>query len=196
MRIFRFLNLVMLSALLGSTLLVYAQDDKQQEDHPARQEDAKPQPKQDEAKPARPEESAPPKPEARPDNRPAQDQSHEQAMPNRQEHPEQPAEHAREGQDRPEQPMRNAHPAGQRGGHIPDEQFHAHFGQGHHFRARGVIVAGQPRFQYSGYTFELVDPWPAGWAYTDDCYIDYIDGEYFLFDVLHPGVRIALFVVM
>jgi hypothetical protein len=23
-----------------------------------------------------------------------------------------------------------------------------------------------------------------------------IDGEYFLFDVLHPGVRIALFVVM
>jgi hypothetical protein len=42
----------------------------------------------------------------------------------------------------------------------------------------------------------LVDAWPAGWAYTDDCYIDYIDGEYFLFDLLHPGVRIAVFVVM
>jgi len=26
--------------------------------------------------------------------------------------------------------------------------------------------------------------------------VDYIDGEYFLFDLLHPGVRIALFVVM
>ena len=59
-----------------------------------------------------------------------------------------------------------------------------------------VIVEGRPRFQYSGYWFVISAPWPAGWAYTDDCYIDYIDGEYFLFDLLHPGVRIALFVVM
>ena len=59
-----------------------------------------------------------------------------------------------------------------------------------------MIVRGQPHFQYGGYNFELVDAWPADWAYTDDCYIDYIDGEYFLFDLLHPGVRIALFVVL
>jgi hypothetical protein len=187
MRNLRFLNLAILSGLLASTMLVYAQDDKQ-EDHPARQEDAKPQPKQDEAKPARPEEGAPLKQEAKPDNKPAQNQSHEQAMPNREDRPGQPAEHARVGQD-------NAHPAG-RGGHIPDEQFRTHFGQGHHFRAQGVIVAGQPQFQYSGYTFQFVDAWPVGWAYTDDCYVDYIDGEYFLFDVLHPGVRIALLVIM
>jgi hypothetical protein len=59
-----------------------------------------------------------------------------------------------------------------------------------------VIVRGQLQFQYGGYTFELVDAWPGDWAYTDDCYIDYVDGEYFLFDLLHPGVRIALFVVL
>jgi hypothetical protein len=61
---------------------------------------------------------------------------------------------------------------------------------------RPVIVEGQPRFQYGGYSFALVDAWPADWTYTDDCYIDYIDGEYFLFDLRHPGMRIALFVVM
>jgi hypothetical protein len=81
--------------------------------------------------------------------------------------------------------------------HIPDEKFRASFGRQHTFAvSRPVIVEGQPRFQYAGYWFEIVDPWPVGWAYTDNCYIDFVDGEYFLFDVLHPGVRIALFVVM
>ena len=59
-----------------------------------------------------------------------------------------------------------------------------------------MIVRDQRQFQYGGYNFEFVDVWPSDWAYTDDLYIDYIDGEYFLFDLLHPGVRIALFVVM
>jgi hypothetical protein len=59
-----------------------------------------------------------------------------------------------------------------------------------------TVVNGQPRFQYSGYWFTIVDPWPVGWAYTDQCYIDYIDGQYFLFDLLHPGVQIAITVVL
>ena len=90
----------------------------------------------------------------------------------------------------------NAHakPAG-KGGHIPDDKFRASFGRGHTFHpSRPVIVNNQPTFNYGGYSFIMVDAWPAGWAYTDDCYIDYIDGEYFLFDLLHPGVRIELFV--
>jgi len=45
------------------------------------------------------------------------------------------------------------------------------------------------------YTFIFLDPWPAEWLLTDDCYIDYIDGEYFLLDAFHPGIRLALFVV-
>jgi DNA polymerase III gamma/tau subunit len=80
---------------------------------------------------------------------------------------------------------------------IPDDKFRAHFGQDHHFRpGRPVIVDNQPRFQYSGYWFDIVDPWPAGWSYDDDCYIDYVDDGYYLFDPVHPGVRIAVTVIL
>jgi hypothetical protein len=91
----------------------------------------------------------------------------------------------------------NAHPANGQSGRIPDKDFKAHFGRQHTVVInRPTIVEGQPRFQYSGYWFVISDPWPAGWAYTDSCYIDYINGEYFLFDLLHPGVQIALVVVV
>jgi hypothetical protein len=176
MRALRFLNVAILSLLVASASALYAQDEKQQEDRPRQEE---PKPKQDEAKPPHQDEAKPAKQDKQEQKR--EDQSRDQMKPEGQEHPEQHAEHAR--------------PAG-KGGHIPDDKFKAHFGRGHHFRAQGVIVQGQPQFQYGGYSFELVDAWPAGWAYTDDCYIDYIDGEYFLFDLLHPGVRIAVFVVM
>jgi|SRR5271167_1613679 len=85
----------------------------------------------------------------------------------------------------------------QQHGRIPDDKFRAHFGRQHTVVInRPTIVEGQPRFQYSSYWFTIVDPWPVGWAYTDQCYIDYVDGEYFLFDLLHPGVRIAITVVL
>ena len=51
---------------------------------------------------------------------------------------------------------------------------------------------GRPRFAYGGYNFEIAQPWPGGWAYTDDTYIDYVDGGYFLFNLRHPGVRVAV----
>jgi hypothetical protein len=80
---------------------------------------------------------------------------------------------------------------------IPDDRFRANYGRQHVFHvSRVTVVNGAPRFAYGGYTFVLVNPWPASWYYTDDCYIDYVDGEYFLFDLLHPGVRIALTVVL
>jgi hypothetical protein len=97
-----------------------------------------------------------------------------------------------------EQTSQKAHsrPAG-KSAHIPDDKFRASFGRSHTFViSKPVVVNNQPTFQYGGFTFIIVDPWPVAWAYTDDCYIDFIDGDYFLFDVLHPGVRIALFVVM
>jgi hypothetical protein len=90
------------------------------------------------------------------------------------------------------------HPAN--GGRIPDKDFKAHFGQEHKFSVKQVvttttIVPNQTRFVYTGYTFVFVDAWPAGWALDDDCYIDYIDGGYFLLDLAHPGVQIALTIV-
>jgi hypothetical protein len=82
-------------------------------------------------------------------------------------------------------------------GRIPDDKFRANFGRQHTFTVTHVTtVSGRPQFQYGGYSFVVVDAWPAGWAYTDQCYIDYIDGEYFLFDLLHPGVQVALTVVL
>lgn len=86
-----------------------------------------------------------------------------------------------------------------KGGRIPDDKFKAHLGQAHAFHAKQVItttriVPNQTRFVYVGYTFIFVDPWPEGWLLSDDCYIDYVDDEYFLFDAMHPGVRVALVV--
>lgn len=87
--------------------------------------------------------------------------------------------------------------ADRRGGRIPDDKFHANFGHEHRFKMqRPTVVEGRPTFQYNGYSFVLVDAWPMEWAYTDDYYIDYIDGEYFLFDLAHPGVRLAITVMM
>jgi hypothetical protein len=182
MRAFRFLNLAMLSMLVGFSALVYAQDDKPQEDKPARQEEPKAQPKQDEMKPPVKDDAKPAKP----------DKQEEKQM---QEQPKESRDRAQEQQAHPQEPAQHMQPAG-KSARIPDDKFRAHFGHGHTFRAQTVIVRGQPQFQYGGYSFQLVDAWPQDWAYTDDCYIDYIDGEYFLFDLLHPGVRIAVFVVM
>ena len=87
-----------------------------------------------------------------------------------------------------------------KGGHIPDAKFKASFGRQHRFAVNRVIttttiVPQQTQFVYSGVTFVFVDSWPTGWAFSDECYIDYVDDEYFLFDELHPGVQIALLVV-
>jgi hypothetical protein len=170
MRAFRLLNSVILSTLVGGATLVYAQDDKpQQEDKPPRQEEPKPQPKQDEAKPAQQDEAKPAKPE-------------------KQEDKEKQTQKEQAGQGQAQQAGKSAR--------IPDDKFRAHFGRSHTFTAKTAIVQGQPQFQYGGYSFQLVDVWPVGWAYTDNCYIDYIDGEYFLFDLLHPGVQVAIVVVM
>jgi hypothetical protein len=93
----------------------------------------------------------------------------------------------------------------QRGGYggyyIPHDRFVVHFGPQHWFRirTRPVIYMGYPRFSYSGFSFLLVDPWPETWAETwydsDDVYIDYDDG-YYLYNRRHPGIALAITVVM
>jgi len=82
-------------------------------------------------------------------------------------------------------------------GRIPDAQFHSHFGHEHTFHVgHPVIVGGQSRFQYGGYWFGFGEAWPVGWGYTDDVYVDYIDGQYYLINPVHPGFRLALVVVI
>ena len=193
MRALRFLNLAILSALLGSAALLYAQEEKQQEEKPARQEEAKPQPKRDEAKPTRQNEAKPSNQDKQVEKR-GQEQSGDRAKPAGQERPEMQGDRNRRGQEHSE--MHGDRARGGKGGHIPDDKFRAQFGREHHFNAKSVIVRGQPRFQYGGYTFELIDAWPAEWVDSDDYYIEYIDGEYYLIDLVHPGIRLAIFVAM
>ncbi len=82
-------------------------------------------------------------------------------------------------------------------GRIPDERFHSSFGREHEFRmGNPVMVSGYSRFQYGGYWFGFVQPWPVGWYYTDDVYIDYVDGGYYMFDPYYPGARFAISVVL
>jgi|HubBroStandDraft_2_1064218.scaffolds.fasta_scaffold57763_1 hypothetical protein len=93
----------------------------------------------------------------------------------------------------------------QRGGYggfyIPWAQFSLSFGAGRFFRIgpQPIIVDGYPRFQYGGYSFLMVDPWPEDWSSdwyaNDDVYIDYNDG-YYLYNRRYPGVGIAVSVVM
>jgi hypothetical protein len=82
-------------------------------------------------------------------------------------------------------------------GRISDSAYKSHFGQSHTFTIRRVItttrvIPNQTQFVYGGYTFIFLAPWPSEWVMTDDCYIDYVDGEYVIIDVAHPGMTVAL----
>ena len=196
MRAFKFLNLAVFSTLLMCSALLCAQEPKQDDKSPRQEEpkQAEPRPprqaeprqaeprsqtRQDETSNRRQDETRPSKPEKQEPRRDER-QSQDQMRPPQQEHGQQQG-HAR--------------PSG-KSARIPDDRFHAQFGRGHTFPVRRTtVVEGQQGFVYGGYTFVLVDAWPSDWAYTDDCYVDYVDGDYFLFDLLHPGMRIALFVV-
>ncbi len=86
----------------------------------------------------------------------------------------------------------------QRGGYtgyrIRAPYFHLYYGPAHWFRVYNLpfmVVGGYPRFQYGGYWFVLMDPWPEfwgpSWYETDYCYIDYYVDGYYLFNRSYPG---------
>jgi hypothetical protein len=82
-------------------------------------------------------------------------------------------------------------------GRIPDDRFRASFGRGHDFHmGNPVLVGGYSRFQYGGFWFGFVQPWPVGWYYTDDVYIDYVDGGYYMYNPYYPGARFSISVVI
>ena len=190
MRLLTSASIGVLSLLLGIPA-VSAQDEK------PRQEEPRPEPNRQE--------------EAKPQQKPADEDKREMKqdqnkLPNEKqskEEKQQQKDESKAAKEAGKQGQMNqaqgnhAQPVNGKSAHIPDKDFKAHFGRQHTVVInRPVIVEGQPRFQYAGYWFVISDPWPGDWAYTDDCYIDYIDGEYFLFDLLHPGARIVLIVVM
>jgi hypothetical protein len=52
-------------------------------------------------------------------------------------------------------------------------------------------VGGFPRFQYGGYWFSVVDPYPEFWGddwyESDDVFVAYIDNGNYLYDSRYPG---------
>ena len=91
----------------------------------------------------------------------------------------------------------------QRGGYngyrIPDNRFQVSFGASHAFRIRSyplVVFGGYPSFQYGGFWFSILDPWPeswdANWYDNDDVYIDNYGGGYYLYNRRYPHDRIAV----
>jgi hypothetical protein len=187
MKLVRLVSTSVLSLLFGTTALIYAQDQRdeaktpQQETRPEASKPAQNEPsaRQGEAKPAEQSEDKPARGDAKSSSK------QEDAKPSRQSgQAGQSNQHAQRSADH-------------RGGRIPDDKFRAQFGRQHTFKINRTTTAqGQGGFQYGGYSFAIIDVWPAEWAYTDDCYIDYVDGEYFLFDLLHPGVGVAIVVVL
>ena len=91
----------------------------------------------------------------------------------------------------------------ERGGYsgyrIPEDHYHGHFGQYHSFRIYShsmEIYEGYPRFQYNGYWFGVLDPWPESWSddwyERDYVYIVYSNDGYYMYNRNHPGVGIAI----
>jgi hypothetical protein len=176
-----------LSLTLGAAAPVYAQQDERpkQEEH-AQQGEKHAQPD----KPAQQEQK-----HAQPEERKAQ-----QEKPAQQEGKHAQQEQKTSEQDRPTQrDARHEQQAQRADGHhgrIPDDHFRANFGHEHVFVInRPVIIEGQPRFQYGGYWFGFSQPWPGDWAYSDNVYVDYEDGDYYLYNPYHPGIRIVVIVM-
>ena len=88
------------------------------------------------------------------------------------------------------------HNQGNNGNHykrIPDNHFHANFDRSHAFRMGSPrLINGSYRFRYGGYLFGYGEPWPSGWNYNDNVYVDYVGGFYYMYNPRHPGIHITL----
>ena len=176
MKLLRVIGTTGLFLLVGTTAAAYAPRDRQEQgDKDKQEEKAKPATQDEKDKAAKPEEKAKPakqeetaKPAKQDDKQAKQEQGKQSAR-----------ESKREG--------------GTNGDHgrISDEHYRASFGSGHNFHVNQGDYNNR-RFQYGGYSFGFIDPWPVGWYYTDDVYVIYDNGGYFMYDVVHPGIRISV----
>lgn len=195
------------SLLLGMAALAVGQDEHRND----RPESAQPQNRQQQSKPDDRRNQEPqsgdrremtPQNEGRPAQQPQSGDRHPERQQDERQMQQPEREKDRHEQARPQGQMQgNEHARAE--GHqrnqrrISEPDFRAHFGREHRFApGRMQVYEGRPQFNYAGYVFELVEPWPADWMYDDDdYYIDYIDDEYWLYSFDHPGVRLELIIV-
>jgi len=183
MKMTRILSAAMLLLLPGAVATVYAQEHEE-----------KPAEHQKQAKPAQHQEKAKPAPKQQAQQKPAQHQEKAKPAPESQHAARTPV--AKPAQQKPLGHQEQASRVGRAGGghgSIPEARYNASFGSSHTFHvSQSQFAGGSGRFQYGGYWFNAVNPWPAGWLYTDSVYVAYLNGGYFLCDPLHPGVYISI----
>jgi hypothetical protein len=208
MKLLRVIGTTGLFLLVGTTAAAYAPQDRPEQDK--QDEKAKPAKQDEKAKPAKQEQndkSAKQDEKAKPaqqDERakPAKQEAR-QAKPEQQDRPaRQEAKQARpEQQDRPAQQQdRQSAQQSQRDGEnrgggdhgrISDEHYRTSFGREHNFHVNQRDYDSR-RFEYGGYSFGFIDPWPVAWYYTDDVYVVYDNGGYYMYNPAHPGIRISV----
>jgi hypothetical protein len=215
MRPIGLIGAAVLFLFLGAVAPTYAQDQpakpeeqqakdrkKQEKDQPAKPEEqqAKDRKKQEKEKPAKSEE------QAKDQNKQGKEQQakpEEQQAKGQQKQEKELQAGSSQGPQRTQQAeaKQRAEPALRLslggGGRIPDDRFRSNFGPEHSFRIGSPrMIGGYSRFEYGGFSFGFVDPWPENWYYVDDVYVDFMDGEYYLYNPYYPGVRIAICVVV
>lgn len=179
------LTSMLVLAIAGSPLLTQEPDEKEKPKQQEPKKQPEPKPKQ---------EPAPPAKQQKPDEK-----AQQQKQQDEKERQKQQKEQAKKEKNRPPQEQSAPHDnrnqrASGKGQRIPPEQFRARFGREHHFH---VARSGgdNRRFQYGGYLFEVVEVWPVGWSFDDDCYLEEDGDDYFLVDLVHPEIRILVIVV-
>lgn len=195
---------------LGTSALARARQEKGQEEHKQEGKPAQRQskPAQEQGKPAEQQRQAQPAPRQQTRSaQPAQQQRAQQPAPAQSQHTQQ-AVRGQQSQTRETNRTqqgdagRNQRPVqqtrgedGNRGnsghGRIDNEHYAASFGREHSFHVNRGDYDSR-RFAYGGYSFGFVDPWPIGWGYSDDVYVVYADGGYYMYDRVHPGLRISI----
>jgi hypothetical protein len=90
---------------------------------------------------------------------------------------------------------------GYRGYHIPNDWFNSRFGPAHSFRPNFTVAGNNPCFDFGGYSFQLVDPVPPGyadnWNQTDDVTINEDNGAggYYLQNAKYPDGQLPSFLM-
>jgi hypothetical protein len=191
---------VMSTAVLSFTLAVAAPAFALQEQHD-QQEEQKAKPAEQGEKKAQPEKPAKqeqkPAAQERKASAPQQKPSAQQEKKTKPEekNTRQPVKNAKPEQKSAQQQHAQPAPSKQpqhAANRIPDDRFKANFGQQHRFRVSQADYSRDRHFQYGGYSFGFVDPWPSNWLYTQDVYVVEINGIYYLCNPAYPGVNIAL----
>jgi hypothetical protein len=167
MKLGRAISTVVLSLALGASVAAYAQQDQHE------QEENKDKPAREKETKAQAEKTA------KPEEKNAQRENNNKPEEKNAEQRAQPAQRAN----------------GNRGGRIPDARFKANFGRQHTFRVSQGDYRNH-RFQYGGYWFGFVDPWPSNWLYTQNVYVIDMNGAYYLCNPAYPGVNVAINVTL